>query len=311
MTHRSYYPNELCAVLRQHWTAAGYDLAILPGDEELATLIDTAYQASLLREEDDPIQCRVLVASPDDAELAAIEKSDGLYVVQFDEGTPFVPDRVRKMASAVGYYRSLIGVHFVHNQAKAASIWGMIVSGAKWVNHTEATVHETSTLPWRLVIHILGPGHLIFASGLTRVLETIGGHLLTEGIDPFRSKWLPKTFEPFRHTLLQTLSLDAPQADEVRLCDSFVRDVAQSIVRRALSLVRGRGHGGMLIFLQDAQDSRLASWLRIRMRFKHAEATNRFQQLMLRLMRRALEVGAENGIIEVRWRDFYKCRTPH
>ena len=75
-------------------------------------------------------------------------------------------------------------------------------------------------------------------------------------------------------------------------------------MRRLLRLVRGRGHGGLLIFLNDENDARLDNWLRIRMRFKHADATNRFQQLMLELMQRALEIGEANGIAEVRWKDF-------
>ena len=135
-------------------------------------------------------------------------------------------------------------------------------------------------------------------------METVGGQLLTEGFDPFRSKWLPKQFESFRTTLLSKLDVNSLQDVKVKLCDSFVRDVAQSVVRRVLGLVRGRGHGGMLIYLNDALDNRLDNWLRIRMRFKHADATNRFHQLMLRLMQRAMEVGAANGIAEVRWKDF-------
>ncbi len=60
----------------------------------------------------------------------------------------------------------------------------------------------------------------------------------------------------------------------------------------------------MLIYLSDSEDSRLDNWLRIRIRFKQTDETARFQQLMLRLMQRTLEVGAANGIAEVRWKDF-------
>ncbi len=304
MTNRSHYPIDLSTMLRQRWQESGQDSAVLPADTALEGLIDTAYQASLLREESDPVQCRVLVASAHDPELDAVERADGLYAIQFEHQSDFSAHQVRKMAAAVGYYRSLIGVQIDAEQNGRAKIWGMIVTGAGWVNHTEATVHDAASLPRRLVIHILGPGHLVFASGLTRVLETIGGQVLIEGFDPFRSKWLPKHFEPFRTTLLNKLDVAALHGVNIRLCDSFVRDVAQSVVRRVLSLVRGRGHGGMLIYLNDVPDSRLDNWLRIRMQFKHDEATNRFQQVMLRLMQRALEVGAAKGIAEVRWLDF-------
>ncbi len=180
----------------------------------------------------------------------------------------------------------------------------MIVTGTRWINHTEMTVHEAARLPKRLVIHILGAGHLVFAAGLYRVLETIGGQVLTEGFDPFRSKWLPKHFEPFRNKILAQLDKGSTRNAGVKLCESFARDVAQNVIRRVLRLVRSRAHGGMLIYLSDEHDSRLDNWLRIRMRFEHADATYRLQQLMLSLMQRTLEVGAANGIAEVRWQDF-------
>ncbi len=169
MPNQSFYPKDLVVILQQRWRDAGHDPAVLPSDEGLLKLIDVAYQASLLREEDSPVHCRVLISSPSDPEIEAIEtEDDGVYVVQFVERCGFSAHQVRKMAAAVGYYRSLIGVRLEAGQNSAGEIWGMIVTGADWVNHTEATVHIASTLPNKLVIHILGPGHLVFASGLTR-----------------------------------------------------------------------------------------------------------------------------------------------
>lgn len=308
MSQRSFYPADFSTILRQRWQEKGLDATVLPAGAGLEALIDTAYQASLLREEDDPVRCRILVAPPDDSELDAAEKADELYVVQFDERSNFSAHNIRKMAAAVGYYRSLTGIQFDSESANQLTIWGMIVTGANWVNHTEATVHDATSLPRKLVVHILGPGHLLFACGLTRVLETVEGQLLAEGFDPFRSKWFPKQFEPFRSALLSRLNTESLQNIDIKLCDSFVRDVAQSVVRRVLRLVRGRGHGGMLIYLNDEHDSRLQSWLRIRMRFKHAAAIDRFQHLLLKLMQRALEVGAAHGIAEVRWKDFLQMQ---
>jgi hypothetical protein len=210
------------------------------------------------------------------------------------------------MASAVGYHRSMIAVQVDSDEGSAIRIWGMIVTGAGWINQTETTVHDAISLPSKLIIHILGPGHLVFSAGLNRVMETFGGKVLMDGFDPFRSKWLPRHFEPFRAALLEKLPARLASSNGVRLCDSFVRDVAQSVVRRMLSLVRARGHGGMLIYLNDAGDSRLDNWLRIRIRIKHTDTTDRFEQLMLRLMERTLEVGAANGIAEVRWKDFLR-----
>ena len=151
MTERSLYPVDLSSVLRKRWQEDGYDAGELPEASMLQSLIDTTYQASLLREESNPVQCRILVASPHDVELAA--KADGLFSLQFDEQSAFTAHQVRKMASAVGYYRSLIAVD-VDAAANTMTIWGMIVTGANWVNETEATVHGTAALQEKLLIHI-------------------------------------------------------------------------------------------------------------------------------------------------------------
>ncbi len=70
----------------------------------------------------------------------------------------------------------------------------MIVTGAGWVNHTEATVHDAITLPRKLVIHILGPGHLVFSCGLTRVMETIGGKDIDRWLRPVSFQVVAESF---------------------------------------------------------------------------------------------------------------------
>ncbi|TWU02930.1 putative sensor domain DACNV-containing protein [Stieleria varia] len=303
MIERSLYPVDLSNVLRKRWGEEAFDAAELPNDSILESLIDTAYQASLLREESDPVQCRIMVASPDDVELAAVAKADGLYSIEFEDQSALSAHEIRKMAAAAGYYRSLIAVN-VDASENTINIWGMVVTGANWVNHTEFTVHDAAALPGKLVIHVLGAGHLIFAKGLRRVVETVGGQRLPEGFDPFRSNCLPNRFKTFRDRQLSKLNLVSHSDGMCKPCDSFARDVSQSVIRRVLSLVRGRGHGGMIIYVSDALDPRLDKWLRMRIRFKPGDSTMRFEQLLLKVVQRAVEVGAMNGLSKVRWQDF-------
>ncbi len=89
MINRSYYPADLSIALRQRWREAGYDPAALPENDALEALIDTAYQASLLREEDDPVQCRVFVGSPNDPELQSVDNIDGPYIIHFTREMSF------------------------------------------------------------------------------------------------------------------------------------------------------------------------------------------------------------------------------
>ena len=145
----------------------------------------------------------------------------------------------------------------------------MVITGTKWINRFGSDRFDEAPLPPNLVLQILSPGHLIAASGYTRVFESSGGKFLTEGLDPFRSEWLPKRFRPLRAALLDELQETLAGFPATQLCDFFVRDVAQSVVRRVLSLVRTRGHGGMLVYLPGDIDpgTQLDHWFRFRVRF--------------------------------------------
>ncbi len=308
--HGSHYPADLAGLLYNRWVAEGMDASDLPSSSTLESLVDIAYQASLLREEGAPVMVRMVYVSPQDSDLQSSHRQDGLHVIAFDRPQACTPHQIRKIAAAANYYRSLIGVCGGSQSDGSISLWGMLVTGTDWIHQTEGALREepSHTLPTRLVVHVLGPGNLLFTAGNARVLETIGGQVLTEGFDPFHSKWLPKHFESVRSQLLGQMDLSMIGDASVRLCDSFVRDVAQNLVRRVLRLVRTGGHGGMLIYLSDEQDERLSTWLRLRMRFHQDHSTHRFQNLMRPLMQRALEVGAQHGIAEVRWNDFQRMR---
>ncbi len=307
-TRFSCYPKDLAAVLRDRWNRFGLDVAELPTELSLQTILDICYQASLLREEDDPVKCRVMIASQRECQVEHSQGVDGLHVVAFESLCDFSPQQIRKISPAINYYRSIICVDPVPQDDGRTVIWGMAVTGTGWIHLNETTVHEMTNLPYKLMVHILGPGHLVFSVGLQRIMETIAGEVLIDGFDPFRSKWLPQQFASFRNNLLERLDAPPQLSTSVKLCDSFVRDVAQSIVRRTLSLVRSRGHGGMLIYLYDRNDPRLDNWLRVRMRFSPESDVMRFERLITRLMRRTLEVGMANGIEMVRWRDFLQMR---
>ena len=76
-----------------------------------------------------------------------------------------------------------------------------------------------------------------------------------------------------------------------------MKDVTQGVVRRVLSLVRTRGHGGMLVYLPDdlPDNSFVDRWFRFRVRFADDPATHRFRKLLLQLMARVLDVGNAKG----------------
>ncbi|MBB01780.1 MAG: putative sensor domain DACNV-containing protein [Rubinisphaera brasiliensis] len=310
MTHagHSTYPVDLAAELRVRWLAMGHPQAELHEPPQLVDLLDTAYQASLLREEGEPVRCRLLVGSPEEIEQAAANGSQGMFVLRFTEPLEFTPHEVRKLAAAAGFYRSMLGVQL--DPHRQAHIWGIVGTGTRWVNRVEGGRFFGAPLPPKLVVQALGPGHLIVACGYDRVLETAAGHLLTEGFDPFHSQWLHNKFESVRSALISEIDRQSQTTIPIQVCDSFVKRMAQSVVRRMLSLIRTRGHGGMLVYLpKEALDSEIIdNWFRFRVTFNQDDSTMRFRNLMCKLIRRVREIGVEQGLEKIEWEHYQQMQ---
>ncbi len=300
----SSYPAEMAGALRHHWAAGGHPAEALPGDPWLAVLLDGMYQASLMREEGQSVKCRIIVALPE-AFADGFRGAGDPVVLRFTQAGAFTPHAVRKLAAAAGYYRALLAIEA--SATEAPVIWGMVITGTKWVNRFGSDRFEETTLPPNLVLQILAPGHLIAAFGYTRVLESAGGKLLTEGFDPFGSTWLPERFSPLRASLLAELKETLRESGSSRLCDFFVRDVAQSVIRRVLGLVRTRGHGGMLVYLPESVPGHGAladHWFRFRVRFTEERSSLWFRTLLGRVIERVLEVGGGLGLPVCTWNDY-------
>lgn len=278
--------------------------------ENMTLLMDVMYQASLLREETEPVHCRMVVSEPSDFARELQDGASPFHVLRFDEPCELSPHQIRKLAAAAGYYRSLLAVRF--DSQGNAMIWGIVTTGTDWVNRVDASLERGRDLPPNLVLHCLGPGHLIADSGYSRILETSGGRILTEGFDPFLAKWLPQRFGRARNVLMEIVDREVADLDQssTKMCDDFVRDLAQSVVRRTLRLVRNRQHGGMLVYLSDdaLQNQDIGRWLRFRVRFTDDDSTHRFRRLMLRVIYRARRIGHEQGLSTVTYRDYRRMR---
>jgi hypothetical protein len=308
---RSNYPFEIAEAVCQRWAAAyPHHTNVLPAKEDIAHLIDAMYQASLLREETEPVLCRIIIGEPSDFECELQNGASPLHVLQFEEPCELSPHQIRKLAAAAGYYRSLLSVR-VDSQGNFV-IWGIVATGTDWVNRVDSSSEQARELPPNLVLHCLGPGHLIASSGFSRILESSGGRILTEGFDPFRAKWLPQRFGHMRTEMMEIIDREVAELDHAstKMCDDFVRDLAQSVVRRTLRLVRNRQHGGMLVYLSDGALCKpdISRWLRFRVRFTEDDSTQRFRRLMLQVIRRARQIGHEQALPKVTYRDYRTMR---
>src|SRR5258708_8182162 len=100
MTHRlhSYlgysYPGQLTELVKRAWPADL--LTYLPTDWQLRLLLDVAYHASLLREEQRPVTFRVLLGHPDDV-VKSDQPPTALSGISFDRPRPFNEQEARRI----------------------------------------------------------------------------------------------------------------------------------------------------------------------------------------------------------------------
>ena len=294
------YPPEFAAHLARAWQAQE-DVPGLPSTAFLESFIDTLYQASFLKEEGEPILCRAILSEPQEWKQGEGPPA-GFHVLRFASPRPFTTQEIRKLAPSASYYRTLLGVNCCSESGP--QVWGIIATGARWVNRVDGGRFFGAPLPAHLVVHILGPGRLLTACGYQRLLELVGGRVQRTGFDPFKSKWLELRFRHVRTWLLERFS--KMQIEGAEVGETFVRLMTQNVARRIFSLVRRRHHGGMMISLPaDFPRSGCENhWLRIRTCFESAASTRRFSELMLQLMGRMSIVGHTRGLKCVTWEDY-------
>src|SRR6201997_1971852 len=191
MTHRlhSYlgysYPGQLTELVKR---ACPADLlTYLPNDWQLRLLLDVAYHASLLREEQRPVTFRILLGHPDDV-VKADQPPTALSGISFDRWRPFNEQEVRRISMAADFFRSLIGVY--PDPEEQLKIWGILLSGTRWVNAVDGGRFSSAPIPQRIVVHALGPGRLTVFLGHQRVAALSGGQLEAHSFDLFQSSWL-------------------------------------------------------------------------------------------------------------------------
>ncbi|MDB4941640.1 MAG: uncharacterized protein JWP97_1174 [Labilithrix sp.] len=299
------YPADLAELVRQRWASLQQcsgsgpvaKMCILPEPEAFAELLSTAYQASLLREEERPVSFRLIVAAPQ-AFPAESGPPDGLQRLVFSRPRPLTPHELRRLSPAAKYHRSLIGI--VRDADGQWTIWGILHSGPRWLDDVRGSRRAHPTLPSaRLVIHATGPGQIAVASGSIRLGEIRGGSTDTPGHDVFASTWLSAMFRAERAELMAIHEQARAAATEpwAELDVDLARVLSQQMLKRLLATVRSMHHGGTLVILppESAEHEVTRGALRLKYAFVDDEPRRRFRTLMLGIMRALAETHGRVG----------------
>jgi DisA bacterial checkpoint controller nucleotide-binding len=304
MTHRlhSYlgysYPGQLAELVKKVWPAEAIDH--LPNDSQLRLLLDVAYHASLLREEQRPVTFRLLLVNPEEIvnpELPPIS----LAGFPLDRWRPFNEQEVRRISMAADFFRSLIGVY--PDSEEQLKIWGILLSGTRWVNAVDGGRFSSAPTPQRIVVHALGPGRLTVFLGHQRVAALSSGQLEANAFDLFQSSWLSDSFKSVRAENLKSIykDLDLPY---VPLNVEFLRVISQNVLRRTLSVVRDSKHGGTIVFIEPNEEPLFTDRkapIRFKYRLTNDLQRSRYRKLLRAAFSRLAQLAHEQIITDVGW----------
>lgn len=299
------YPRDLARRVEEGWPIADG----LPARGLLAALLSVCYQASLLHEEGRPVRFRLLVGTPDALPLDG-GPPDGLHVLELERAEPFTPASLRRMVPALDFERALLAVDLDQG---APRVWGILVSGERWLDVVRGGRRARSLLPRSLAIAVNGPGQLTISCGEEVVASLHEGVLGGAPVDVFASRWLPASFAAVRADVLAQHEAARANAGEhwARLDPDFLRVIAQQMVRRMVSTVRAARHGASILLVpaERADEVVRRGLVRFRHSFADGEPRRRFGTLVLRIMNRLAELhGGDGRQGTVGWSE-YKAST--
>jgi DisA bacterial checkpoint controller nucleotide-binding len=186
-------------------------------------------------------------------------------------------------------------------------IWGMVVSGTRWLSSLAGGRYHGAPEPDSLVIHSLGPGRLTIHLGRNRIATLTGGRIESKAFDLFESKWLQGLFSRVRNRFLNEAFGEQSNAKYVPVDVDFVRMMSYNIVLRTLSVVRNGRHGGTLVII-DPEDENLLRMSDASVRFKYligdCPARRRYARMLAQAIIRLSKLASRHQRPNAGWAEY-------
>jgi hypothetical protein len=195
----------------------------------------------------------------------------------------------------------LIGVHAEEGKLR---IWGIAHSGPAWLGPTGGGRSPVPIWTDDPIVHVTGPGQLAVrcAGKLVGALERSA--LVDALLDVFDSEWLPAMFAREREQIrAEHARLQAGTPSPTAVEHSLVGKVGQHMLRRAIQLIRGARHGGLILVVDTSSEASGGRFdaLRLKYRFAQDEPSHRYRTLLFAILQ---GVAATTSKESVGWRDF-------
>ena len=293
MTTSHFYPRDLAEALLQRWPA---EAPSLPTHAALTQFISVLYQASLLFEEGQPVECHAVLATQAQLEAQPVTLTD-FHLARFAEARAWNEQEVRRLSPAVQHSSSLLAVEPVADGQLL--LWGMLFSGHSW-DHLASSPHRVvAQAPRALLVQVSGPGSLVFYYGDRRVLTLQRGRIEGHGFLQFPRAWGEGRFLENQ----QLAGLAASPLPWTSVQEECIVQFVLHMQRRALTQSRASGHGVLVVLVPTDRVAALTApggVLRPKYRLLPTAAGPRYPALVQALVQRLLALG------ELSWANYQR-----
>ncbi len=274
------YPADLIPELRRLWETIRMGkqerVPELPGDEVLLDLLNVAYHASFLTEEQRRIGFRLLYCRKDELIKHPRYLGQKTSPEPIEFGTPlfFSVNEILRLAPALDYHKVLICVGPVKSEAEFTyhpiKIWGVIDTGSSWWDFTQSESSQGYPPPNFLTVTTTEPGQLILSRQGYIIISLRNGRVNK----PRELNWIKgpiaNFFKPAEAGMIHEIrnQLRSKYMDNAQDFDEEVpRKEYHQYLRRILNHIRNQHHGGTLLVVPDyltVDDPRLKDRLNIK-----------------------------------------------
>jgi hypothetical protein len=295
------YPPDLARFVEARWPRELAPLHL--SSRGLEEALSVAFQASLTTEETRPTRFRLLLTAVDQLPELGVP-NQGVLRLRLQQRRPLHEDELRRLAPAAPFETSLIGVE--EEAEGKLVIWGVAHSGPAWLAPTWGGRSPVPNWSYDPIVHVTAPGKLAVRSAGRLIGALERGLVVDATVDVFESAWLPALFEEEREAIRAEHAATQRESVVPTFVDhSLVGRMSQHLLRRAIQLIRGARHGGMLLVTASPN---LPRGLRLKYRISQDEPSQRYRSLQLEIFE-TLAAGTTNP--SVGWDDFVASSHPH
>lgn len=256
------YPRELINDIKKLWKVSVQykkeQIPDLPSDKTLVNLIDIAYHASFLTEEQRRLGFKLVFCSKEklNKNRKVLADFDGFYVVSFSKPREFSVSEILRLAPATDFTRILICVDEYKSSGKnnaTLKIWGLLDTGSSWWDFIHGESNKGIPPPNALTISSTRPGQLSISRQGFNIVNLRQGNIFTPPGGALYSGHLSNFFIESQNALYSETckKIEANCYDSKGNDDNYPKRRYISYLERILFQIREKNHGGTLIIIPD------------------------------------------------------------